>query len=648
MRAAIEERYAADLAKLSKRTLSDKVDADLIGTVGGLWTELLTTTANVSKARAAMAADIAKFEAAFRTRCDKDPQGEWHKVRQGQSALSANYEADFVRITKDYADKIARVEKLDSKTKKRSGTQQVERKVLDAMTAADTAKLHWEAEATKLFTKFESMDRTRLEYLKTHLAKYAELEGSVLESLSAINIAIVTAFSDFSVEDEILNFCTTKGTANGDRRGSHHGSVHRQDAPSAEMSPNASGTFNARNTSTSLHEDKQHTQQQPSIDEEGFSVRPDDTADPFKIAAKPGDDDSDDEQPTQQKLKVAIKDHAIVESGQAAQADILSIAAKLPPPTTAGRTLNQRTRTRTQSTGPGVLGSPVSEKSVQLPTSGLGMLASSPDSMGVWVDATIHETVNVLQAAGQVDKILVTGEILMQVPNPAERLNLASMLATIRVQNFAALQQIVPNEAFVSASPHGAPDEFVLDLGLLALQGPAPTALFKYQVLTQSPADCAPISVRPMWKCDEKQASLLLSYEPNAPLLARLPVHDISLLASISGGGEIGSVQTKPTGAWDLDSRCIEWQLGEADLLGESPDGGAHRILARIETSETCTPNVVVVRFESRGTTLSGIDVDVVGGPAATPPSEHIRLLRSAHKLVSSGKFGAQAELVPA
>nr|KAJ3422752.1 hypothetical protein HK105_006497 [Polyrhizophydium stewartii] len=618
MRAAIEERYAADLAKLSKRTLSDKVDADLIGTVGGLWTELLTTTANVSKARAAMAADIAKFEAAFRTRCDKDPQGEWHKVRQGQSALSANYEADFVRITKDYADKIARVEKLDSKTKKRSGTQQVERKVLDAMTAADTAKLHWEAEATKLFTKFESMDRTRLEYLKTHLAKYAELEGSVLESLSAINIAIVTAFSDFSVEDEILNFCTTKGTAN-------ETDVHHRQ-----------------------HEDKQHTQQQPSIDEEGFSVRPDDTADPFKIAAKPGDDDSDDEQPTQQKLKVAIKDHAIVESGQAAQADILSIAAKLPPPTTAGRTLNQRTRTRTQSTGPGVLGSPVSEKSVQLPTSGLGMLASSPDSMGVWVDATIHETVNVLQAAGQVDKILVTGEILMQVPNPAERLNLASMLATIRVQNFAALQQIVPNEAFVSASPHGAPDEFVLDLGLLALQGPAPTALFKYQVLTQSPADCAPISVRPMWKCDEKQASLLLSYEPNAPLLARLPVHDISLLASISGGGEIGSVQTKPTGAWDLDSRCIEWQLGEADLLGESPDGGAHRILARIETSETCTPNVVVVRFESRGTTLSGIDVDVVGGPAATPPSEHIRLLRSAHKLVSSGKFGAQAELVPA
>ncbi|KAJ1334495.1 hypothetical protein BSLG_007650 [Batrachochytrium salamandrivorans] len=475
-KAAIEERYATDLARLSKRTFSDKIDPDYIGTLGLLWAEILNTTAMVATTRSALAADFSKLEQAFKSRCDKDQDPEWSKVKHSLGTLSTNYENDFVKLTKEYADKISRFEKLDAKSKK-STTGQTDKKLQDMTSVLESAKIQWETEAIRLFEKFEQMDRNRLEFIKSSLLRYAQQEVLVGETTAGVR-----------------------------PHTSQPASIYHPDLNMGSL-----GSISV--ASGIQHIAELFRENTPAVDADGFSIRPEIT-DPFKL--NPVASDSPEN----------VNDS---DSG---------------------------TRGRTQSSYGG---------SVMVPNlNGAVALSTLPETTPARALFSVHETLNVLQVDGLVDKILITGEINAQLLEPASGHTEDNKICRLHIRHSDTLLHIVPNEEYISVSLSD-PDAFDLNLTLLNQKVSNTVPLFKYQVLVNDPAQFSPIYVKPMWKCEEKQASLLVTYELNTELLKRLPAQDLTILASIQGGGDISTVQTKPTGAWDLDVRSIMWQLAEPE-----------------------------------------------------------------------------------
>ncbi|KAJ1330080.1 hypothetical protein BSLG_009752 [Batrachochytrium salamandrivorans] len=647
-RAAIEERYATDLARLSKRTFSDKIDPDYIGTLGLLWAEILNTTAMVATTRSALAADFSKLEQAFKSRCDKDQDPEWSKVKHSLGTLSTNYENDFVKLTKEYADKISRFEKLDAKSKK-STTGQTDKKLQDMTSVLESAKIQWETEAIRLFEKFEQMDRNRLEFIKSSLLRYAQQEVLVGETTAGTNSIIVVNCNDYSVDGEIQGFCSSKGTMFGEAHTSQPASIYH---PDLNM-----GSLGSISVASGIQHIAELSENTPAVDADGFSIRPEIT-DPFKLnpvaSDSPENVNDSDSGRLQPKMVVSIKDCAIVEDSEDSKSAILSLSAKLQGPVApSGGSI--RTRGRTQSSYGG---------SVMVPNlNGAVALSTLPETTPARALFSVHETLNVLQVDGLVDKILITGEINAQLLEPASGHTEDNKICRLHIRHSDTLLHIVPNEEYISVSLSD-PDAFDLNLTLLNQKVSNTVPLFKYQVLVNDPAQFSPIYVKPMWKCEEKQASLLVTYELNTELLKRLPAQDLTILASIQGGGDISTVQTKPTGAWDLDVRSIMWQLAEPEWGSiheqyasstESLSGSSqplHKLLARIETSNVCIPDPVIIHFSSNAGLFSTIDVDVFGAETSAdhnmaPHGSLTPLLITVSKSVSSGKFGAQVLLVP-
>ncbi|EGF79066.1 hypothetical protein BATDEDRAFT_90049 [Batrachochytrium dendrobatidis JAM81] len=617
-RAAIEERYSADLSRLSKRTFNDKIDPDYIGTLGTLWGEILHATSVVANARSNLAKEILKLEYTFRTRCDKDQDAEWSKVKQSLSALSANYESDFVKLTKDYADKIVKVEKYDAKSKKKATSQ---------------GKLNAK--------KFEQMDRERIELIKKNLSLFAQQEEMIAETLAGVNGILIVACDDYSVENEIQNFCATKGTMFVDVQTSRVASASHSELRQSDQTVSvASGINNV----------VEPTPPVPVVDENGFSIRPE-TVDLFASNFPNGSeaDDFHDESASriQPKIHVAIQEHVIKENISDTQSAIANLTSKLQAPGSA--------------TGGSIRGRIQSSYDSNAAVSRSHSTAAPPaphEATPAKADVIVCETLNILQVNGMVDKILITGEISIQLLDPLLQLNNDSKFCKILIRNFDSLLQIVPNEEYVSLSS-SIGNEYDLNLEKLAEQVHSNVQLFKYQVWTESPEQFSPIIVKPIWKCEEKQASLLINYEFNSDLLKRLPPQELTIMASIQDGGEIGAVQTKPAGVWDLDLRCIFWQLSDPEWeavhgdYAQQADASTeeiprqYKILARVETSKQCLPDPVAIKYSSSMGLFSLVDVEFSGlvghrDGTGSPHSHQPPLVVSVHKSVCSGKFGSQ------
>lgn len=164
-RAGIEDRYAQDLAKLSKRTLSVKVDPESCA-FATLWDSMLTTTSLVATERSKLASEItAHVEDVLKTRCDGT---DWTAAKQ------SSFEASLLKSTKDYVDKISKLEKLDQKeTKKMTGNDGKSDKLEKAESAVEQARIGWVPEASAFITVFP--------YLHRNLKQWNEIELLLLK-----------------------------------------------------------------------------------------------------------------------------------------------------------------------------------------------------------------------------------------------------------------------------------------------------------------------------------------------------------------------------------------------------------------------------------------------------------------------------------
>ncbi|KAF8974138.1 hypothetical protein BGZ46_009735 [Entomortierella lignicola] len=273
--------------------------------------------------------------------------------------------------------------------------------------------------------------------------------------------------------------------------------------------------------------------------------------------------------------------------------------------------------------GSSVPGSPIRATPIN------GIIESGVGQKQSWVVSVI-ERVNVHTQSGEVAKIMVTGDVIMNIegteidPEQPKR-------AVLRLDQLHALDKYMPNHAFLTAKD-GMEGAYVVNLEMLTQamqqqhghghsQG---IAVLKYQVKINDDEKkhMMPLLIQPNWKCEPNQTSLLINYKANAHcrLLvgsqeenngsanSSIYLSELSFLVPVSG--EVLSVQSKPTGVWNSESSKMLWDVDNVVMSRTSPE--PHKLLARFEMNPSGGLSQVsptAAKFRVQGKLLSEVNV---------------------------------------
>ncbi|KAK2178953.1 hypothetical protein NP493_522g02037 [Ridgeia piscesae] len=136
--------------------------------------------------------------------------------------------------------------------------------------------------------------------------------------------------------------------------------------------------------------------------------------------------------------------------------------------------------------------------------------------------------------------------------------------------------------------------------------------ILKYQIKTSAVAtESAPLQLASYWKCEATHTDFHLKYKFNGT--AMMPHSTLSkVTVTVPVDGNVTNVQSKPTAVWSAEKKCAMWQLGDVSDMNE--EGGGGSIHAKFDVANgPSTPSTVAIRFLCDGTTMSGIDFDLIG-----------------------------------
>ncbi|GAA5929659.1 hypothetical protein JCM1841_004261 [Sporobolomyces salmonicolor] len=242
---------------------------------------------------------------------------------------------------------------------------------------------------------------------------------------------------------------------------------------------------------------------------------------------------------------------------------------------------------------------------------------ASATSPGVRV--SILETVNVLLKAGEVARVMVTGEVAISHRATDDK------PLRIRINGFDQLEKAAPNPSFLTPTSSAGDGEYTISPALAA-HGSTATVL-KYQLrLSASAASSVPLAVRPTFRCEPNLARVIVVYSSNPSSLfassaspfdeedaeeqAQAPVQIEDLAIDLAfPAGQITSYQSKPATGSLLPSGGLSFAL-------PAPTGpGEEKLLASIQTEgATAAPGPVSVRWTVKGRTVGAVSVEVLDG----------------------------------
>jgi len=152
-------------------------------------------------------------------------------------------------------------------------------------------------------------------------------------------------------------------------------------------------------------------------------------------------------------------------------------------------------------------------------------------------------------------------------------------------------------------------DQYEIDTGLLSLAGGTSVTVMKYQarIDSESKNTYLPLQVIPHWKCEPNLTSLAVSYQVNSECKLTGNLSELSFIVPVDG--QVGTVQSKPSGVWSVEKQRMYWQIDDIDL---SIPSERKRILARFETEKPSNPAPAAVRFLCKGQLLSNISIEIV------------------------------------
>ncbi|KAM9591008.1 F-BAR domain only protein 2-like isoform 2-T2 [Morphnus guianensis] len=258
---------------------------------------------------------------------------------------------------------------------------------------------------------------------------------------------------------------------------------------------------------------------------------------------------------------------------------------------------------------------------------------SSPVRLGnqdtLPVAVALTESVNAYFKGADPTKCIVkiTGDMTVSFPSGIIKVftsNPSPAVLCFRVKNTSKLEQILPNAQLVysdqSQSDSSTKDFWMnmqaITVYLKKLSEQNPSASYynvdvlKYQVSSNS-IQSTPLNLATYWKCNASTTDVRVDYKYN-PESMNVPsmLSNVQVVVPVDGG--VTNMQSLPPAKWNTDQTKAYWKI--SSISEKSENGGSGSLRAKFELSEgPSKPATLAVQFISEGSTLSGVDVELVG-----------------------------------
>ncbi|KAK5124530.1 hypothetical protein LTR85_001747 [Meristemomyces frigidus] len=223
-----------------------------------------------------------------------------------------------------------------------------------------------------------------------------------------------------------------------------------------------------------------------------------------------------------------------------------------------------------------------------------------PELNEAGLNSSVVETVSARFENGKIVSSSLIGEIALAY-NPAD-LSTPFGSENIRLENFASLEKVAPNPAFITQGPNKE-GEYAVNLPNLAKTQVA----FKYQVRSDDAGSQAPLLVAPAFKIEPTQASIIVAYSLNPGFnmhgREQVTLSGVMLALTLEGAKATGCL-SKPVGTFSREKNLMWWQLGDVTLrAGAAPE----KLLARFTTDSEASNGSVEARWEITGENAQGL-----------------------------------------
>ncbi|KAM6303075.1 F-BAR domain only protein 2 [Podargus strigoides] len=278
------------------------------------------------------------------------------------------------------------------------------------------------------------------------------------------------------------------------------------------------------------------------------------------------------------------------------------------------------------------ISSSASVSAANTPTVGVSR-GPSPVSLGnqdtLPVAVALTESVNAYFKGADPTKCIVkiTGDMTVSFPSGIIKVftsNPSPAVLCFRVKNTSKLEQILPNAQLVysdqSQSDSSTKDFWMnmqaITVYLKKLSEQNPSASYynmdvlKYQVSSNG-IQSTPLNLATYWKCNASTTDVRVDYKYN-PESMNVPsmLSNVQVVVPVDGG--VTNMQSLPPAKWNADQMKAYWKI--SSISEKSENGGSGSLRAKFELSEgPSKPATLAVQFISEGSTLSGVDVELVG-----------------------------------
>ncbi|KAM4875468.1 F-BAR domain only protein 2 isoform 1-T1 [Thomomys bottae] len=257
----------------------------------------------------------------------------------------------------------------------------------------------------------------------------------------------------------------------------------------------------------------------------------------------------------------------------------------------------------------------------------------SPVSLGnqdaLPVAIALTESVNAYFKGADPTKCIVkiTGDVTISFPSGIIKVftsNPSPAVLCFRVKNINRLEQILPNAQLVFSDPSQCDSNtkdfwmnmqaVTLYLKKLSEQNPAASYynvdVLKYQVISNG-IQSTPLNLATYWKCNASTTDLRVDYKYNPEaMVAPSVLSNIQVVVPVDGG--VTNMQSLPPAIWNSEQMKAFWKL--SGISEKSENGGSGSLRAKFDLSEgPSKPTTLAVQFLSEGSTLSGVDIELVG-----------------------------------
>uniref|UniRef100_A0A8D0MU96 FCH and mu domain containing endocytic adaptor 2 n=1 Tax=Sus scrofa TaxID=9823 RepID=A0A8D0MU96_PIG len=278
------------------------------------------------------------------------------------------------------------------------------------------------------------------------------------------------------------------------------------------------------------------------------------------------------------------------------------------------------------------ISSSASLSAANTPTVGVSR-GPSPVSLGnqdtLPVAVALTESVNAYFKGADPTKCIVkiTGDMTISFPSGVIKVftsNPSPAVLCFRVKNISRLEQILPNAQLVFSDPSqcdSSTKDFWMNmqavtvyLKKLSEQNPAASYynvdVLKYQVSSNG-IQSTPLNLATYWKCSAGTTDLRVDYKYNPEaMVAPSVLSNIQVVVPVDGG--VTNMQSLPPAIWNAEQMKAFWKL--SGISEKSENGGSGSLRAKFDLSEgPSKPTTLAVQFLSEGSTLSGVDIELVG-----------------------------------